>query len=148
MFNIMQHKYIYLTRVAVLILFLGAAATAEAGHKHLTGLWEITGTPSLESGVPEFVNLALFGKDGELVNIDPSEGTGIGSWKRISNKTYSVRFFGFIPLGPETKGRYEVNGTLHLDDDKISLYGDFLTEVTLEGMPVFDFDGTISGKRL
>ena len=104
MFKIRLHKYSYLTRVAALILCLGLAATAEAGHKHLTGLWEITGTPSTESGVPEFVNLALFGKDGELVNIDATEGAGIGTWKRISHKTYSARFFGFIPLGPETKG--------------------------------------------
>jgi hypothetical protein len=148
MFNIMQHKYSYLARVAAVILCLGLAATAEAGHKHLTGLWEITGTPSIESGVPEFVNLTLFGKDGELVNIDPSEGASIGSWKRIAHKTYSARFFGFIPLGPETKGRFEVNGTLYLGDDKSSLYGDFVTEVTLDGMPVFDFDGTISGIRL
>lgn len=148
MFNIMQLKYNYLTRVAALIFCLGIAATAQAGHKDLKGLWEITGTPSLESGVPEFVNLALFGKDGQLVNLDPSEGASIGSWKRESHRTYSVRFFGFIPLGPETKGRFVVNGTLQLEDDKTSLSGDFLTEVTLDGVPVFDFDGTIIGSRL
>ena len=148
MFNIRQQKYNYLTRVAALILCFGIAATAQAGHTQLTGLWEITGTPSPESDVPEFVNLALFGKDGELVNIDPSEGASIGSWKRIAHRTYTVSFVGFIPLGPETKGRFVVNGTLYLEDDNISLYGDFLTEVTLDGVPVIDFDGTISGSRL
>ena len=148
MFNIKHNKYSYLTRVAALILFLGMAATAEAGHKQLQGMWEITGTPSLESGVPEFVNLALFGKGEQLINVDPTEGASIGIWKRKSRNTYSVKFVGFIPLGPETKGRFEVNGTLQLDDDKNSLYGDFITEVTLDGMPFFEFDGTISGSRL
>ena len=117
-----------------------------APSSRLAGTWEIAGVPDPVYGIPPFVNVSSIGFDGAVVNVDPEVGTGVGESLRTGPNTYTAGFFGYLDAGgPAT---YEVSSTLTLTGPD-TFSGLFRTEVfDLNGLPLFDYKGTISGTRL
>ncbi len=148
MFRIPSLKSTLAPFLFALIMFASMTSAAHARDQTLVGMWEVVGTPEASSDVPPFFNIAQISRDGFLSNVDPSEGVGLGSWRRVSHNQYSVTFYGFIPMGPDT-GRYTVNGLLNLGPHQDTFSGKFVTEITdIDGNYLFDFAGTISATRL
>jgi hypothetical protein len=125
---------------------IGWAHGPRPGHySSLAGFWVIEGFPEPGSGVPDFVNLATMGKHGEVINVDPIEGTGVGGWKKVSPQQYAVTFTGFIVDGGSTV-RYIVSSTVTVSGSHF--HGPFRTEVLdLDGNPLFHFEGTVNAER-
>jgi hypothetical protein len=119
--------------------------TAAVQAQGLGGLWEIEGTPD---GAPEpaFTNLARMDKDGTMVNIDPWFGTGLGQWEKVGAKSYVVGFTHYF-LDAEGVGTVEVSSTLNVADDNLSAQGEFLTTISIGGVPLPSIGGTVAATR-
>jgi hypothetical protein len=95
--------------------------------------------------VPDFVNVVTMGEDGEVINVDPAEGTAVGGWKKVAPFRYAITFTGFIVDGASTV-RYVVSSTVVVTGSRF--HGPFRTEVLdLSGNPLFSFEGTVSAER-
>lgn len=142
-----------LIRYAAITFFGLFAATASMNASagwvgQLNGTWELTGTPDPNTcNAPSFVNLSTITVDGKITNVDPDVGTGIGEAYRMGRRMYAVGFFGFIP-SPQGVLRYEVQGTLRLQDSS-QFTGRFRTILfDPANNPFCEYEGSIEGFRL
>lgn len=105
-------RNIFLVIVGLATATASANAVAAGNVRNISGTWEIHGTPEPNvCGVGEFVNLASISRHGEIINVDPEIGTGVGEAYRINAKTYAAGFFGFINTGQAIL-RYEIQSTM------------------------------------
>lgn len=140
----------------LIVALLGAPAFAGSPYGKLDGTWIVEGHPDPASGIPDFVNLATITAGapgprwiakGQIVNVDPSEGTSVGGWEWLTGRTYAITFTGFLPVGPDTV-RFVVSATVELHAYDQHFSGPFRTEVfSLAGDPLFAFEGTVSATR-
>lgn len=134
-----------LTFILCTALTLALAAPAQADGSNITGLWEIQGTPEGAPG-PAFTNLARIGKDGALLNLDPWFGAGLGQWRILGGGQYSIRFTHYF-LDAGGVGEVTVTATGELSDDRQLFLGEFVTEISIGGVPVDSLTGTVEGTR-
>ena len=134
-----------------LMLLLPLAATNEALAQHrgdLEGLWHVNGTPENGAPIGPFQNFVTIGRDGQIVNVDPETGAGVGESFRIGHNRYAVGFFGYIDAGGGMKWQYEVQGTVRVIGP-MKLRGKFRTLVRdLDGNLMFAYKGKLKGQRL
>jgi hypothetical protein len=116
--------------------------------KGIVGTWVVEGQPNPGSGVAPFVNIATAGRnglspgDGTVVNVDPTVGTAVGTWKHAGGLAYTVTFSGF--LAPEL--RYVVRATVNVTGNTFT--GPFDTDVLdPDGNLLFEYAGTVNGVR-
>jgi hypothetical protein len=116
--------------------------------KTIVGTWVVEVQPDQSSGVEATVNIATAGRngltpgDGTVVNLDPTVGTAVGTWRYLGGSTYKTTFSGFV--GAAT--RYVVRATLNVTGDTFT--GPVTTEVlTLDGIVLFTYGGTVNGER-
>ena len=131
-----------------LLLSVHEASAAGWPPKGIVGTWIVEGQPDPSSGVEPFVNIATAGRngltlgDGTVVNVDPTVGTAVGTWKHAGGPTYTTTFSGF--LTPAL--RYVVRATLNVTGDTFT--GPFNAEVLdLDGNLLFQYTGTVNGVR-
>lgn len=131
-----------------LLLSVQQASAVPWPPKGIVGTWVVEGQPDLGSGVEPFVNIATAGRngltpgDGIVVNVDPTVGTAVGTWKHAGGLAYTTTFSGF--LTPAL--RYVVRATLNVTGDTFT--GPFNTEVLdLDGNVLFTYGGTVNGVR-
>lgn len=134
--------------LALSITQASAHAWPPTAQRGIVGLWVVEGQPDPGSGIASFVNIVTAAHDGfslgegTVVNVDPTVGTAVGSWKYAGGSTYTARFSGF--LSPEI--RYVVRATLNVTGDTFT--GPFQTEVLdLDGNLLFQYGGTVNGER-
>ncbi|NND45663.1 MAG: hypothetical protein HKN58_10090 [Xanthomonadales bacterium] len=142
-----MNTFKYFSRKMLVAFLLTAAVSvpALAGGEDLEGLWEIQGTPDGAPG-PAFTNRAHFHKNGLLVNIDPWFGTGLGQWEKTGGGQYTLSFTHYFLDGADV-GEVTVSAEATVSQDKQTQYGDFLTEITINGFLVDSFEGTVVGTR-
>jgi hypothetical protein len=122
-----------------------APAAPEAAR--LAGSWVVNVTPAAETGIPSFVNLASFTRDGRVVNLDPVEGAGLGEWNRSADGLYHVTFMGFTTQDGAIL-RTKVRGTVAMAADGRAFTGPFRTEILGDdGTVLMAFAGTVEGTR-
>lgn len=120
-------------------------APAVASPFALAGIWDVAGEPDSSSGVPPFTNITSFSVDGTMVNLDTSEGTGLGRCSRSGPGTFDIGFLGYLDLG--FPAVYEVSSTVQVDSPD-TFHGPFLTTVTdLDGNFLFEYEGMVHGSR-
>lgn len=129
--------------IAAMLLALSTPVAA-AGNG-ITGLWEVEGTPAGAPG-PAFTNLAQLGNDGSVTNLDPWFGTGLGQWEKVAGNLYAVTFTHFF-LDGEAVGEVKVSATAELSQDRENFSGSFLTEISIGGIIVDSFQGTVEADR-
>lgn len=129
------------------ILLLGVLLSLplHAAENRLPGTWQVVGTPDPASMVDPFVNFSRISQDGDMVNVDPIEGTSVGNWAYIGAGQYAVTFHGFLPGGLH----FKVEGLVHTVQGGDQFTGPFVTDVMDPGgNVVFSFGGTVTGTRL
>ena len=116
--------------------------------KGIVGTWVVEGHPDPASGVDPFVNVATAARngltpgDGTVVNVDPTVGTAVGTWKHLGGLAYKTTFTGFVTPAM----RYVVRASLNVTGDTFT--GPFTTEVLdLDGNVLFTYGGTVNGAR-
>lgn len=144
---------LYPLAVILGLLTVGAATqasparAAEAGASRLAGAWVVNVTPAAETGIPPFVNLGSFTRDGRVINMDPVEGAGLGEWNRSADGLYHVTFMGFT----EQDGTILLNkarGTITVTEDGQAFSGPFRVEIFAgDGTVLMAFEGTVAATR-
>lgn len=146
----MTTRILPLVQILILILTLSAPLPAQAAKfvaAKLVGTWQLTITPDPATGIPPLVNLASIGRNGQLVNVVPALGTGVGQLNRQSLRNYDANFFGFMNMNGQLL-RYEVDGALEVPPDG-TVRGTFTTTTEdLFGNPYLTYGGTLSSVRL
>jgi hypothetical protein len=116
-------------------------APDDRGRSPLAGAWQVVISPT--NGQP-FVNINTFDTHGQIVNVDPVFGTGVGSSYRTGAREFQVVFHGFN----DERSRFKANGTLTLNG-RNSFSGVYVTEIyDLNGNFMFAIEGTLAGHRL
>ncbi len=130
----MTHRKLSIPMLLALAFVASLAASpanAAPNVGALAGTWEITGTPQPTACGPAvpFTNLTSIGRNGEIVNVDPAVGIGVGEAYRTGPKVYAVGFFGFITPAPGIMLKYEVQANATLVNSG-EFNGQFRTIVT------------------
>jgi len=140
---------LYAATLCALLFAAGAASeSAVAAERTLEGSWIVHVIPDPETGIPPFVNLASFTKDGRAFNSDPTEGAALGEWIRIGDHKFASTFMGFTNLGRgpllnKVRAEGEVGPTGN------TFEGPFIAEVFNEdGSVALSITGTGSGTRI
>lgn len=137
---------------AAVLLGLSVVAGAQSGSvlaaEHtLEGSWIVYVTPAAESGIPPFVNLGTFTRDGRNVNSDPVEGAAVGEWIKLGSRQFAVTFMGFTNVGGDFLLN-KVRGTLDVNEAGDTFTGPFRAEVfNSDGTVAFGFEGTVRATR-
>jgi hypothetical protein len=134
-----------LKQLLLAFVFVVLSAPVYAAGNGIAGLWEIEGTPDGAPG-PAFTNLVSISKEGSLTNIDPWFGTGLGQWQKQGGNLYSISFTHYF-LDGESVGEVKVTATAQLSADRQEFHGIFLTEISIGGVPVDSFEGTVVAVR-
>src|SRR5215831_2430213 len=90
--------------MALMVALLATVASAQSGSdvkRTLAGSWIVDVTPAPESGIPPFVNLASFTRDGRIINVSPTEGAAVGEWIKTNSGQFAVTFMGFAKVGAD-----------------------------------------------
>jgi len=123
------------------------ARAAEAGASRIAGSWIVKVTPAAETGIPPFVNLGSFTRDGRVMNTDPVEGAGLGEWARSADGLYHVTFMGFTQQDGAILLN-KVRATLTVAEDGQAFTGPFRAEILAgDGTVLMAFEGTVEATR-
>src|SRR5262245_54599027 len=90
--------------IALTVALLVTVASAQSGlakEPTLAGSWVVYVTPAPESGLPPFVNLTSFTKDGRMINSSPTDGAAVGEWIKTGSGQFASTFMGFTQVGED-----------------------------------------------
>lgn len=149
--NRVTQKLATLALVATVLAFASGTVNAGPAVHKIAGTWELVGTPDPGGCGPStpFTNVATIARSGQITNVDPLLGSGVGQAFKLGKKFYGAGFFGFINPAPGVTLRYEVQSTLKLINFGEAA-GKFRSIITDPNgiFPECVYEGTIQGSRL
>jgi len=136
--------------IALMVALLATVASAQSGSdakRTLAGSWVVDVTPAPKSGIPPFVNLASFTKDGRIINVSPTDGTALGEWIKTKSSQFAVTFMGFAKVGEDFL-LAKIRATLEVNESGDTFTGPYQLEIfDGEGKVVIAVNGTVRGTR-
>ncbi len=130
-----------LTLTGLSVLLIGAASADDGDDvkrhgRSLVGSWIVSATVD-DDVLPPFTNLTAFTKDGVVVNSDLDFGTGIGVWKHVRRRQFSLRFVHFVPdiLGFPPGSFLTVTATITVRNRGASADGPFVALIENPDIP-------------
>jgi hypothetical protein len=130
-----------------LLLTVASAQSGSDAKRTLAGSWVINVTPAPESGIPPFVNLTSFTKDGRIINSSPTDGAGVGEWIKTGSRQFASTFMGFTKIGEDFL-LLKVRATAEVDESGDTFTGPYQVEIfDGEGNVVIAVNGTVRGTR-
>jgi hypothetical protein len=135
--------------MALTVALLVTAASAQSGSTKeptLAGSWVVYVTPAPESGIPPFVNLSAFTKDGRIINSSP-DGAWVGEWIKTGPRQSASTFMGFTKVGEDFL-LFKVRATAEVDESGDTFAAPLQTDIfDGEGNVVITFTGTVRATR-
>ena len=118
-----------------LLLTATSAPSGLAKEATLAGSWVVYVMPAPESGLPPYVNLTAFTKDGRIINSDPTDGAAVGEWRETGSRQFALTFMGFTKVGEDFR-LFKVRATAEVDTSGDTFSGPFQTDI-------FDGEGNV-----
>ena len=136
--------------MALTVALLLTAASAQSGSAEeatLAGSWVVYVTPVPESGIPPFVNLTAFTKDGRMINSSPTDGAAVGEWIKTGSSQFASTFMGFTKVGQDFL-LLKVRATAEVNKSGDTFAGPYQVDIfDGEGDVVISVNGTVWGTR-